>query len=387
MDFTYKREFDNQRTGMLTAFEIIDSLKESVKKADANNIDFNRVDVRNPSFGANILEESNPNNNNNNNNPNNMNLTYDQQIVQTEKDDFQSNNNNINQKSSNKLSSSSQKKSNNDLINKKNPVSNFNHEIDMIKNIHTIRKDNANNLLYKENNTIVNTTIETGEDNIVNMNNTFDYNNNSNNNNNNNYVNGNYKIKNNKDASPFKNSKSTTNKKNIQINIHDNINQFSLAQDKLMNINLYSNKANINKNFNINNSTNMNDNYRNMNNNNAIYESDKKIYNSKPKFQNSINNIKSPMSSQKDIYNKISVSNSKNCYASSNNINNKQFNNAENFQDTVKNIKNSIMTGIGSNNSFVGRATDNKKNQETSTGRIFNNVNNKSNSKVKNLLI
>lgn len=325
---------------MLTALEIIDSLKESMKKADENNSLHNRVDVKNPSFSANNLNEENLNSN--------KDEFYDQQVILTEKEN--SNINNISHKYSTKYDNSANI-----------------YESGKLKNLQSVRKDNQYYLNNESavktnngnNNLATNTTIETGEGNIVNMNNTYDYNQ------------GNKS----KDVSPFKNSKSTTNKKNIQINIPDNVNQFSVPQDKLLNLNLYSNKANMNKNFNMNNNA--------VQDNKYAIESDKKALNSKPKYQqmmNNNNNIKSPVhSSYKDNMKNSNFSNSKNYNINYNQnaahvLNN---NHNENFEDTVNNIKNSMLSGMNN---------ENKKFFENQNNRNFNNINNsqqKGSSKVK----
>jgi len=358
---------------MLSALEIIDSLKESIKKADENKSDVNSEKARNPSLGVNIIDE-----NLNNNNPNIMNSTYDQQIVLTEKDYNQSNFK-YPKNNSNKINSNNKKEYNDSMINNKSTVPGFNYDKDLIKNIQTIRTNNYNfNCIGNENNTIINTTIETSENNIVNMNNTVDLkgNRDKSSTNNNNYE---------EEFGNTKNAKTTTNRKNIQINIPEGINQFSVPNDKLMNVNLYSNKGNIVKNFNINNSNNLKFNQYSQNecNKNNI-ESETKYSSSKSKIQNINNNITSHYS--KENINKISVSNSK--YNSNNNYSNsnqKQLNNNRfNFQDTVNNIKNSIMTGMSSSKNFgvISPSGESKKNYENQNLGNFSNVYNKSNSKV-----
>ena len=263
---------------MLSALEIIDSLKESMIKADQNP-DKHRIDIKNPIFNGHTPSEDNININT----LQNTNLTYDHQILFTEKDGLNNNDN-----------------------------------TEIIKNIATIRKEKPT--MANNNNSLINTTSEM--ENYKNINNTYDY------------------------KSPGKNLKSTTNKKNIQINIPDNVNvtQFTPgAQDKIYtNLNLYSNKSNINnKGFIINNNQNIKQESEN-NYNKLCIESDKKIsQNSKPKFQiNPHNNLKSPINN-KD--NKIPFG-----QQSSNNNN---FNNNDNFQDTVNNIKHSLINGMNYNNS------------------------------------
>lgn len=92
IDFTYKREFDtNQRSNLLSAFEVIDSLKESIQKADKSE-DERRM-LKSPLDNKILNDSSDRNFNNNNNKENviyynsteNLTQTYDNQIMQTEK--------------------------------------------------------------------------------------------------------------------------------------------------------------------------------------------------------------------------------------------------------------------------------------------------------------
>jgi len=90
VDFTYKREFDNnQRSNLLSAFDVIDSLKESIKKADRSEND--RKMLKSP-LDNEILDDSNDKDLNNNKenvvyytSNENLTQTYDNQILQTEK--------------------------------------------------------------------------------------------------------------------------------------------------------------------------------------------------------------------------------------------------------------------------------------------------------------
>lgn len=90
VDFTYKREFDtNQRSNLLSAFEVIDSLKESIQKADKSEED--RRMLKSP-LDNKILDDSNDRNNKENviyyNSTENLTQTYDNQILQTEKNNL-----------------------------------------------------------------------------------------------------------------------------------------------------------------------------------------------------------------------------------------------------------------------------------------------------------
>ncbi len=94
VDFTYKREFDtNQRTNLLSAFEVIDSLKESIIKAYENNEE-KKILCKSPIVGNKIIDDSDEKNYNFNSKENIFyynttetvnNQTYDNQILQTEK--------------------------------------------------------------------------------------------------------------------------------------------------------------------------------------------------------------------------------------------------------------------------------------------------------------
>ena len=89
VDFTYKREFDtNQRSNLLSAFEVIDSLKESIKNADKSEDEFRML--KSP-LDIKILDDSSERNFNNKenviyyNSTENLTQTFDNQILQTEK--------------------------------------------------------------------------------------------------------------------------------------------------------------------------------------------------------------------------------------------------------------------------------------------------------------
>lgn len=129
VDFTYKREFENnQRSNLLTALEVIDTLKESIKKADNNKgsavtalfspmhkkisddyCEYNNITNKSNNYKPTHNKEKDRDNiiYYNNSLENISNQTYDNQILQTEK---------------------------NHLI-----------DFDVTKNIQTMRKDYSNN--------------------------------------------------------------------------------------------------------------------------------------------------------------------------------------------------------------------------------------------------
>ena len=306
---------------MLSALEIIESLKNNMNKAD-ESVNKKNIDKKNPSFSAIQAEE----------NFNQINQTYDNQVIMTEKD--------IDRSKDIRLLNSST-------------------EFNLMKSTHKNKKENNNNNDHK-NITAINASVNTNENNYnMEVNNTYEgeyYSNKDKKNFGNNNANN---LRDIKSVSPYKNSKSTTNKKNIQINIPDNLNQYSIGQEKNLNINLYSNK---NKQINLNNNIN-NINYNLINNPNNQFETEKKN-NSKNKIQfgnygsnNNNNNYKSPIGKDLHKINSTNTNTNSKGNFNNNNITNKNNNNNnyksenknENFQSIVNNIKNSILTGMNNN--------------------------------------
>ena len=144
MDFTYKREYDNQRGNMLSALEIIESLKSNMIKADeSESVAKKNIEKKNPSFSALQQAEENIREN-----KLQINQTYDNHVIMTEKDIDRS---------------------------KDIRFLNNSNEFNFMKtNQKNIKKNDKNNFLEYKNITAINSSLNTNENNYMEINNTYE---------------------------------------------------------------------------------------------------------------------------------------------------------------------------------------------------------------------